>query len=103
MASAGGEVADLDDDRAQLRVREPFVADGPPMLLPSLWLRGKERLTVVSKMREGRIYLDGPHEVVPMPMGARLTLHAQAPPLMLYATDEMRMRRETARKNTRRP
>ena len=54
---------------------------------------------VTSKMREGRVYLDGPHELLELPMGARLTLHLRAPPLHLYATQEMALRRETARKN----
>jgi NAD+ kinase len=102
MASAGGEVVDLDDPRGQVRVREPFIADGPLLELSSLWLRDRDEITLASKMREGRVYLDGPHEVLPLPMGARLTLSMTAAPLMLYATHEMRLRRNTARKNATR-
>lgn len=102
MSSAGGEIVGLADARAQVRVREPFMADGPRLKLASLWLEDGGEVKVTSKMREGRVYLDGPHEVLHLPMGARLTLHLRAPPLHLYATQEMALRRETARKNAQR-
>lgn len=102
MTSAGGDVVDIDDDRCQLRVREPFVADGPLLALAKLWLKPKDDVVVVSKMREGRVYLDGPHEILELPMGARLTLHGRAPPLHLYATSDMKARRVVARKNAAR-
>lgn len=101
MASAGGDVVDIHDERCQLRVREPFVADGPPLTLASLWLRPEQDVVVTSKMREGRVYLDGPHEVVDLPMGARLALHGRAPPLQLFTTPEMKARRDIARANSR--
>jgi NAD+ kinase len=99
MASAGGDVVDLDDARFQLRVREPFIADGPAMRLESLWLTAHEEVLLTSKMREGRVYLDGPHEVFDLPTGARLLLHNRALPLRLYTTDDMRRRRQQARAN----
>jgi NAD+ kinase len=97
LSSAGGDILELDDARCQLRVREPFVADGPAMRLGNLWLAPDEDVVITSKMREGRVYLDGPHEVFDLPMGARLSLNGRAPPLQLYATDEMRRRRSEAR------
>lgn len=102
MASAGGEIVELDDERCQLRVREAFVADGPRLALESLWLTHREEVVMTSKMREGRVYLDGPHEVFPLPMGARLRVHNRAPPLRLYSTEDMKRRRAQARKNLRR-
>lgn len=102
MASAGGEVVALDDPRSQLRVREPFVADGPCIRLGTLWLLPDEKVVVTSKMREGRVYLDGPHEAFELPVGARLVLRNHAPPLHLYATDDMCRRREHARTNLER-
>lgn len=102
MASAGGTVVPIDDERCQLRVREPFVADGPLPTLASLWLGPEDDVVVTSKMREGRVYLDGPHEILELPMGARLSLHCRAPPLQLFTTREMAARRDVARKNTER-
>ena len=98
LQSAGGAVVALDDPRCQLRVREPFVADGPPLKLASLWLGKNDAVAITSKMREGRVYLDGPHEVFDLPMGATLLLHDHAPPLLLYATAEMAQRREVVRR-----
>ncbi len=99
MSAAGGTIVPLDDGRVQVRVREPFVADGPHMRLASLWLGAGDELSIMSKMREGRVYLDGPHEIVDLPMGARLLLKDGAPPLNLYATSEMARRRDVARAN----
>lgn len=97
MASAGGEVLDLDDERVQVRVREPFVADGPPYALAHVVLAKKAQVRITSKMREGRVYVDGPHETRDLPMGACLTLSGDAPPLLLFATDAMKERRAIAR------
>jgi NAD+ kinase len=102
MASAGGDVVDIDDERCQMRVREPFVADGPLLQLAQVWLKPDDDIVVASKMREGRVYLDGPHEILELPMGARLSLHGRAPPLHLFATSEMKARRDVARKNAAR-
>lgn len=102
MASAGGDVVDIDDARCQLRVREPFVADGPLLKLAQLTLAPSDDVVIASKMREGRVYLDGPHEIFELPMGARLSLHGRAPPLHMYATPEMKARRDVARKNATR-
>jgi NAD+ kinase len=103
MASAGGKITALDDDRCQVQVREPFVADGPLLELASLWLPPNDQVVLTSKMREGRVYLDGPHEVLPLHMGARLVLHGRAPPLQLFATQEMAARRAVAKENLRSP
>jgi NAD+ kinase len=96
MASAGGNILDLDDPRTQVRVREPFVADGPPLLLTHLHLDDDE-VVVTSKMREARVYLDGPYAIYELPMGGRLTLSGNAAPLRLFATSEMHARRVQAR------
>ena len=103
MASAGGEIFAIDDERWQLRVREPFVADGPHLKLASLLLSPSEQVVVTSKMREGRVFLDGPHEGLALPMGARLVMHDRAPPLYLFTTPEMAKRREAARRHAAAP
>jgi NAD+ kinase len=97
MASAGGTIVDLDDRRFQLRVREPFVVDGQQLRLSSLWF-GDAPVVITSKMREGRVWLDGPYQSVRFPMGARLTF-GRAQPLQLYATPAMQARRAKARED----
>ena len=58
-------------------------------------------VVVTSKMREGGVWLDGPHCGFDLPMGARLVLHGRCPPLSLYATDAMGGRRIEARNEAR--
>lgn len=102
VASAGGIIQDIDDPRLQWHVREPFVADGP------LWRHanflfdhdGADPVVVTSKMREGRVWLDGPHNCVAWPTGSRLTLHGGCSPLRLFVTPEMAARRREARKQS---
>ena len=100
VASAGGFIQDLGDARLQWHVREPFVADGPLWRHANFFFDhdGKDQVAVTSKMREGRVWLDGPHNCVVWPMGSRLTLHGRCPPLRLFATAEMAARRREARK-----
>lgn len=93
--SAGGEVQSLDDGRMQVRVREPFLLDERPPSLRALMV-GKDQppLTLISNMREGRLFLDGAHHRVQFPVGATLTVGPTATPLQLIVTDAMRERRE---------
>lgn len=102
MASAGGEVQMLEDVRLQVRVREPYAADHDGPALRSFFLAPGESCEVVSRMREGMIYLDGPHVRLPFGMGARLRVHSGGPPLLLHADDAMHARRREVRTKQRR-
>lgn len=93
MASAGGLVQDLEDPRLQLRVREPYAADQAGPQLRSFFVAPDGDVEIVSKMREGCLYLDGPHVRVPFPMGAHLRIRGDGAPLHLYADAAMAARR----------
>jgi NAD+ kinase len=93
MASAGGVVQPIEDARWQLRVREPYLVDGPPRCLLSLLLPLEEEVRLTSRMPEGVVYLDGPHVRLPFGLGAVLRLSGQGAPLALFVTHEMRARR----------
>jgi NAD+ kinase len=104
MTSAGGAIQELSDQRLHFRVRELFRE--PPSdraVSRAAWQHddfffdGNDDVVVTSKMREGRVWLDGPHCSVDLPMGARLVLHGRCPPLRLYATAAMGERRRVAR------
>lgn len=97
IASAGGVIQDLDDERMQVRVREPYIADGEVPELIHFFVGRSGEVTVTSRMREGVLYIDGPHQRVPFPIGAELVLHPRGFPLRLYVTDEMKRRREVMR------
>jgi len=93
MASAGGEVQLLDDNRLQGWVREPYGTDGRANDLTRFFCGPDDAIDVMSKVREGRLYLDGPHKVVQFPLGAKLTLHSRGPRLRLVVSAEMKQRR----------
>lgn len=97
IASAGGSVQPIDDDKWQLLVREPYLADGPPGALHHLLLSAQESVRVTSRMPEGVVYLDGPHVRLPFPLGATLEVSGTAPPLSLYVTPKMLERRARLR------
>jgi NAD+ kinase len=101
MASAGGEVQDLHDDRLQLRVREPYAADQEGPSLRAFFVQRGEHVEIVSKMREGCLYLDGPHVRVPFGMGAHLRIRGDGAPLSLYADEAMAARRAQVRNKMR--
>lgn len=88
--SAGGYVLPLDSRRLQYLVREPY-----PMPARSYhFLKGirplGERFEVISKMADGRIFVDGPHISYSFSIGDVVDIDADAPPLSIYGLDERR-------------
>lgn len=88
--SAGGYVLPLDSKRLQFLVREPY-----PMRSHAYhFLKGirplGERFEVISKMHDGRIFVDGPHISYPFSIGDVVAIDADAPPLVMYGLDERR-------------
>ena len=81
LASAGGVIYDLDQKHLQFVVREPYEPRGTTIELR----RGvvEDRLEIISKMAEGRIYLDGSHEVLNFTIADRLTFEPSPHPLTI--------------------
>jgi hypothetical protein len=50
----------------------------------------EDAFTVVSKMHEGHVYLDGPHIRHSFGIGDRLSIDPDAPPLGIYGLDAHR-------------
>ena len=94
IASAGGEILPLDDDRIQAVIREPYVTDPTKKPRINHVLRKDAVIKIHSRIREGRVYLDGPHKIIPVPVGSTLSLDLGAPPLPLIVTPEMIARRD---------
>lgn len=82
--SAGGYVLPLDSTKIQYLVREPC----PPTVGLYRHVKGirnpREQFEVISKMPEGRVYLDGPHLGVEFGVGRVLTIDPDVPPLSIY-------------------
>lgn len=88
--SAGGLVLPFDSDHLQYLVREPF----PPREGGYRFLKGihpaHEPLEVISGMRKGVIFIDGPHLSFDFPIGATLTIDANAPRLAVFGLQKER-------------
>lgn len=87
--SAGGKVLPAESTKLQYVVREPYIPDdgsgkrlrGPRLRLGTINPQGA--LTIVSKVRDGRIFIDGPHRVRDVEMGEEIVLRASDEPLTL--------------------
>lgn len=81
--SAGGKLLPIGSKRLQFVVREPYVPPGGSYRMLRGLVEPDERLCIVSKVREGRLFLDGPHQVHEVRMGARVVMRRSDEPLLL--------------------
>lgn len=77
--SAGGKVLRLGSQRLQWVVREPYLPErilnrGPACRLLKGLVEPHQALTVKTKIREGRIFLDGASKVVEVDIGSEIQL-----------------------------
>lgn len=70
--SAGGKILPLTSRSLQLVVREPYTPAGERLRLTHALIRDGSQLVVRSKMDDGRIFLDGPHDVFHVRIGDKI-------------------------------
>ena len=90
MMAAGGVHLPLRVRKFQYRVRELFRPPNRTFKLTGGTLTGREKLVIFSKLRAGRIFLDGPHVSHPFPIGARAEVSLAAPSLHVLGFNERR-------------
>jgi NAD+ kinase len=81
--SAGGELLPIDSRQLQFVVREPYEANGARYRLRRGLLNPGQSLRLESRMRAGRLFLDGPHTVHVVEMAAKLVFRRSDEPLTL--------------------
>jgi NAD+ kinase len=81
--SAGGRVLPLVSEKLQFVVREPYTPAGQLLRLPRGLVARGESLTIRTKMSDGRVFVDGPHEVHTVTIGDLLRFSASDEPLHL--------------------
>jgi NAD+ kinase len=81
--SAGGRVLPLASEKLQFVVREPYIPSGGTLRLQRGLVRKGESLVVRVKMGDGRVFVDGPHEVYSVTTGDALRFTASQEPLNL--------------------
>ena len=88
--SAGGLVLPIHSDNFQFLVREPYQRpDSTYRQIKGIRPFGTP-VELISKMRQGRIYVDGPHISYPFTIGDRLRLDFEVPPLLVFGLDDAR-------------
>jgi NAD+ kinase len=92
MRSAGGCAVDIDDDRLQFLVREPYEVEVRKQLRGG-FLDGSQTFEVISEMRGGCIYIDGPHTRIPFGLGTKLEIDIEPASLSLYFSTSSLQRR----------
>jgi NAD+ kinase len=70
--SAGGKILPLTSEKLQLVVREPYTPEGERLRLTTALIAPNDELFMRSKIRDGRIFIDGPHESFEVDMGSKL-------------------------------
>ena len=81
--SAGGVLLPIDSRELQFVVREPYEANGAEYRLKRGLLQSGQSLRLESRMRAGRLFLDGPHTVHVIEMAAKLVFRRSDEPLTL--------------------
>jgi NAD+ kinase len=90
--SAGGQIAPLRSPRLQFRVRELFCPPNTTYHLTAGFVAVGETLELVSEMRQGVVFVDGPHRVLSWSLGAKAIVSRDATPLNVVGIQEKRRR-----------
>lgn len=88
--SAGGRVLPLTSKQLQLVVREPYTPHGESYLLRHALIPTGETLVVRSKMRDARIFIDGPDTVVDIGYGDTVAFSQASRPLTVLGISSRR-------------
>lgn len=84
LRSEGGPILPIDDRRFAFQKRAPFLRlFEKPGLLSGIASEG-EKLTVISQMQGGKLYIDGEHIEYDFPRGAVLTIEAAREDLIAF-------------------
>lgn len=79
--SAGGRVLPLASRQLQLVVREPYTPLGKKNALERAIVKPGERVTIISKMDDSSLFIDGPHRKIPVRLGDELEFALSDTPL----------------------
>jgi NAD+ kinase len=81
--SAGGQLLPMEAQELQFVVREPYEANGTHYALKQGLVKAGQSLKLDSRMRAGRLFLDGPHQEHVVEMAARIEFRRSREPLQL--------------------
>lgn len=90
--AAGGRVLPLHSRKRQYLVREPYAGHGQRYHLLKGVVAPDTAIAVTSRMRRGRVFIDGPHLRYVLGLGDTLSIAPAPTPLRLYGLDPARQR-----------
>ena len=92
--SAGGKVLPFASRKLQLVVREPYLESRGtprrPLALDRIVFAPPDTLTLLSKMEDARLYLDGPYRQIPVGLGDRVVCSVSDEPLQVFGLGHRR-------------
>jgi NAD+ kinase len=91
--SAGGRVLPLHSRKRQYLVREPYTGNGQRYRFLQGLISPDSPVEITSRMRCGRVFIDGPHLRYPLGLGDTLAVTLAPTPLRLYGLDATRQHR----------
>jgi NAD+ kinase len=94
--SAGGRLLPFTSRQLQLIVREPYLearreVQPVPIELDRFTIEPAESLTLLSKMEDARLYLDGPFRQMPVGLGDRVVCSVSNEPLHVFGLGRRRL------------
>lgn len=98
--SAGGRVLPFDSRRLQLVVREPYIEPGDAYTFDRLIIEPGDHVTLLSKMEDARLYLDGPYRQVPVALGDRVVCSISDEPLTVLGLGRRRPSRDASKRDS---
>jgi NAD+ kinase len=93
LRSAGGRVLPLQSRRLQAVVREPYRGEVRPYALTRCTVESGVNLTILNKMGDARLYLDGPHQQFPVLLGETICFSPSDEPLTVLGLTRIRKQR----------
>jgi NAD+ kinase len=84
LRSEGGIILPITERRYTFAERAPFLRIGEVPAMKTGVVDGGEKLTIVSQMQDGKLFIDGDHIEYDFPRGATLTVSAGADDLLAY-------------------
>ncbi len=92
--SSGANAFPIDENRAIFRVREPYWTDQKIPNLLDGELAKDEVLKITSNMSDGKLFIDGPHKSIRIPLGQSIELALSKQPLWLFDRETLLRKRE---------
>ncbi len=80
---AGGKRMNDQGTKFQVKIREPYINRGVRVKMDKIILNENQKVKVLSKMRDGVVFMDGTKRVNTFIFGSRLTVSGNAPKLRM--------------------